>query len=138
MQGWLLRLRRKGLSVLLVHHAGRGDNARGTSKREDILDTVIWLKRPADYQPEEGARFEVHLTKCRGVFGDDAKPFEARMETRGDASVWTIREMQDVEADQVATMTKDGMSVRDIAEELGISKSKVNRLQNKVRAEGRI
>jgi len=138
MQGWLLRLRRKGLSVLLVHHAGRSDNARGTSKREDILDTVIHLKRPADYQVEEGARFEVHLTKCRGVFGDDAKPFEARLEVRDGAAAWTIREMQDVEADQVAAMTKDGMSVRDISEELGISKSKVNRIQNRLREQGRM
>ncbi len=55
MQAWLLQLRRRGISVLLVHHAGRSDNARGTSKREDILDTVIHLKRPDDYQTEEGA-----------------------------------------------------------------------------------
>lgn len=138
MQGWLLRLRRKGLSVLLVHHAGRGENARGTSKREDILDTVIQLKRPTDYLIEQGARFEVHLTKCRGVHGEDAVPFEARMDTRDSGTVWTTRALVDVEADQVAELTKEGVSVRDIAEETGLSKSKVNRLQNRLRAEGRI
>ena len=67
MQAWLLHLRRRGVSVLMIHHAGRGDNARGTSKREDVLDTVIHLKRPEDYMTTEGARFEVHLTKARGV-----------------------------------------------------------------------
>jgi putative DNA primase/helicase len=138
VQAWLLRLRRRGLSVLLVHHAGRGENARGTSKREDILDTVVHLKRPADYVPEQGARFEVHLTKARGVYGDEARPFEARMEIRDGATVWTTRDLIDVEADQVATMTDDGLSVRDIAEEIGISKSKVSRLQNRLRQEGRI
>ena len=49
MQAWLLRLRRQGVAVLLVHHAGRSGNPRGTSKREDVLDTVIQLKHPEDY-----------------------------------------------------------------------------------------
>ena len=96
------------MSVLLIHHAGRSDNARGTSKREDILDTIVHLKRPADYAPDQGARFEVHLTKARGVFGDEARPFEARMEIRNGATVWTTRDLVDVEADQVATMTAEG------------------------------
>jgi len=138
MQEWLLRLRRKGLSVLLIHHAGRGENARGTSKREDVLDTVIQLKRPADYQVEEGARFEVHLTKCRGVVGDDAAPFEARMETRDGGAWWTLRDMRDVQAERVRAMTRDKMSVREIAEELGISKSTVNRIQNRLRELGEV
>ena len=72
MQGWLLKLRRLGKTVLLIHHSGRGENARGTSKREDVLDTVIQLKQPEDYDIEQGARFEVHLTKARGIHGDDA------------------------------------------------------------------
>ncbi len=135
--GTSIRLRRRGMSVLLIHHAGRGENARGTSKREDILDTVIHLKRPSDYQIEEGARFEVHLTKCRGVFGDDAAPFEAKMEIRNDATCWTVREMKDVQADQVAAMTRDNMTVREIADELGISKSTVNRIQNRLKELGR-
>ena len=33
----------------------------------------------------EGARFEVHLTKARGILGDDAKPFEANLITEGNA-----------------------------------------------------
>ncbi len=39
---------------------------RGTSRREDVLDTVIQLKRPKDYEPEDGGRFEVHFTKHCG------------------------------------------------------------------------
>jgi len=63
MQNWLLKLRRQGISVLLVHHAGVNGRQRGTSRREDALDTVIGLRRPEDYSPEEGARFEVHFEK---------------------------------------------------------------------------
>src|SRR5438552_795292 len=60
MQEWALALRRAGKSVLLLHHDGKGGQQRGTSRREDILDVVIHLRRPADYEPQQGARFEVH------------------------------------------------------------------------------
>jgi putative DNA primase/helicase len=63
IQEWLLRLRRRGISVLIVHHAGKGGGQRGTSRREDILDTSISLRRPVDYVAPEGARFEVHVEK---------------------------------------------------------------------------
>lgn len=38
---WLLDLRRRGIAVLLVHHAGKSGDQRGASAREDIMDTVI-------------------------------------------------------------------------------------------------
>lgn len=33
---------------------------RGTSKREDVLDTVISLQQSDDYDAKEGASFEIH------------------------------------------------------------------------------
>ena len=138
MQGWLLHLRRSGMSVLLVHHAGRGGEARGTSKREDVLDTVIQLRRPEDYDPDQGARFEVHLTKARGVFGDDALPFEARLNVVNGADHWTCTTLRDREMDQVEEMTREKMAVREIAEATGLSKSTVNRMQAKLREQGRL
>jgi AAA domain len=63
MQNWLLKLRRRGVSVLFVHHAGTNGRQRGTSRREDVLDTVIALRRPENYSPGQGARFEIHFEK---------------------------------------------------------------------------
>ncbi|MER9005656.1 AAA family ATPase [Mesorhizobium sp. M0862] len=134
MQSWQLKLRRRGVSVLLIEHEGRGGNPRGTSKREDVLDTLITLKHPDDYSIEDGARFEVHLGKARGVFGEAAKPFEAKLEIRDGEAQWTVKDLQDVEADLVMTMTGDGASVRDIAAATGLSKSKVNRIQARSKA----
>ena len=82
IQTWLLKLRRHGISVLLIHHAGTNGRQRGTSRREDALDTVIALRRPEDYSPEQGARFEIHFEKLRNrVDSAGAMPFEARLET---------------------------------------------------------
>jgi hypothetical protein len=42
--------------------------------------TVIALRRPEDYSPEQGARFEVHFEKLRNQVDDDAAvPFEAKL-----------------------------------------------------------
>jgi putative DNA primase/helicase len=135
MQDWLISLRRRGVSVLLVHHAGKGGEQRGTSRREDVLDTVIRLAQPEDYRAEQGARFEIHLDKARAVFGGDAKAFEASLEVREGAAIWTTRDIQDRELELVMRLTEEGLSVREIQEETGISKSKVNRIQKRVRDE---
>ena len=131
MQTWLLDLRRRGISVVLVHHAGKSGAQRGTSKREDILDTVVSLRRPNDYEPSQGARFEIHLEKCRAIFGNEAAPFEARLETQDGAAIWTMREIEDVKLVRAQMLFDEGYSVREVAEELGISKSAAGRLRKK-------
>jgi hypothetical protein len=130
MQAWLLQLRRKGITVLIVHHASRGGQARGTSKREDVLDTVIQLRHPEDYSPSEGARFEVHLTKARGIVGEDAAPFEARLKVGEDGSAnWTCSDVGDDDdaVNEMLALKAAGKTIRDIAEAVGKSKSAVHR-----------
>ena len=128
MQSWLLDLRRRGLSVLLIHHAGKTGVQRGTSRREDVLDTVIALKRPKDYEPEDGARFEIHFTKHRGFAGEDAAPIEAKLDTDGlGRAHWEVVDLGDKQAAEIRELKDDGLSIREIAVRLGISKGKVER-----------
>jgi len=134
VQAWMLGLRQRGLSVCMVHHAGKGGQQRGTSSREDVLDTVIALRRPHNYQQEEGARFEVHLEKARGICGDEAKSFEATLETQGDALVWRCRDIEDVRLAQIRALLDEKMTVREIAEETGIPRSTVQRMKRKLEA----
>jgi AAA domain len=133
IQEWLLRLRRRGVSVLIVHHAGKGGEQRGTSRREDVLDTSIALRRPGDYRSEQGARFEVHIEKGRGIHGEAAKPFEAQLEVRDDVALWTLREIEDVNLARVKALLDDGLKVREIAEE----KRRVSRDQPLVASKSR-
>lgn len=135
VQQWALRQRRAGRSVVFIHHAGKGGQQRGTSRREDVLDTVMALRRPTDYQPDEGARFEVHFEKARGFHGDDAKPFEAALIP---GTGWTTRDLADADMARVMVLSAEGASVRDIAAELGMGKSKVQRLLDKGRALGAV
>lgn len=124
VQNWLLAQRRAGKSVLVIHHGGKSGAQRGTSRKEDVLDTVIALRKPPDYQADQGARFEIHFEKARGFYGPEAEPFEVRL--AGDA--WQESEIKS--GDDIDTLTalrKQGLSVRDIADRTGLSKSSVAR-----------
>jgi putative DNA primase/helicase len=124
-QAWLLGHRRQGRTMLLIHHAAKGGQQRGTSRREDALDVVIALKKPDDYHADQGARFEVHFEKARHFSGPDARPFEARM---GDDGVWHVADMStDPEGDRLAALAASGMTQRAIADEMGLSAATVNR-----------
>jgi hypothetical protein len=127
IQSWALRQRRKGRSVLFIHHAGKGGDQRGTSKREDVLDSVIRLAHPDDYDPTDGARFLVTFTKSRGIFGADVEPFEAKMSD----GKWTCQDTTDLLEAEVMAMLAEGKSLRDVGKELGITKSKVERIKNR-------
>jgi hypothetical protein len=134
VQDWILRLRRMGKTISMLHHEGKGGAQRGTSKREDVLDTVLRLRHPADYSPDEGARFEVHFEKCRALLGQSAKPFEARLETIDGRADWQTRDLTDANFERAKEMFGMGMSVRDVAEELKITKSVAGRLRLKWKA----
>lgn len=136
MQTWLLDLRRRGMAVLLVHHAGKSGDQRGTSAREDIMDTVISLRRPTTYSVAEGARFEVHLTKARGIVGEDAMPFEVHLRSEGNQLIWDVNELVNVQAEQLKQLLAEGFSIRDCADEMGVSKSVVHRLKKKLEEGG--
>ena len=118
-------------SIIFIHHAGKDNNQRGTSKKEDILDTVINLKQPVDYDSKQGSRFEVHFEKSRGFAGDEAKPFEIKLELNNDKAEWHISEIEDLELKRVLELSNEGLSQRDIANETNISLSKVNRILKK-------
>jgi putative DNA primase/helicase len=96
------------------------------------------LRRPADYASDADARFEISLTKARGIFGNDAQPFEVRYEERNGAAVWTRTEITDADLMRVADALNDGMSIREAATELDMSKSKVERLKKKAADKGLI
>lgn len=94
LQEWFLTLRRRGISVLLIHHSNKNGGQRGTSRKEDLLDTVITLRKPENYDPKEGARFEVHYEKARGFYGEEAAPFEAHLQEHNGKLCWRIQKLE--------------------------------------------
>jgi len=139
MATWALRMRREGRTVLFVQHEGKNGLQRGTSRREDLLDVVLKLQNPSDYNPEEGARFEVRFKKARGLYGEAVKEIEATLShDKSGSAAWTWREVAGATVDRVIELQADGMSTAEIAAELGVNRSTVYRAIKRARAEGRI
>lgn len=134
---WALMQRQKGRSVLFIHHSGKNGQQRGTSKREDLLDVVIGLRRPPDYDPASGACFEIHFEKGRHLSGDDVAPIEAQLTSDKDGICkWAWRKVADSTFDRVVSLANEGLSQAEIANELEINRSNVSRAWRKAEADG--
>ncbi|BAH74965.1 AAA family ATPase [Solidesulfovibrio magneticus] len=130
VQAWLLSLRRCGIAVVVVHHANKNGGQRGTSSREDVMDTVIALLPVKDHTPADGARFEVHLQKARGLAGSGADPFVARLVAKDGTFQWTTHPLSE-NVDKILSLADQGKSVREIAKLTDIPKSTVQRTLDK-------
>lgn len=76
------------------------------------------------------------MTKARHVYDDTAKPFEARLTTIDDKFEWEIRDVVDDCLEQACALFEQGIGVRKVASELGISKSRAGRLRQRLVEEG--
>lgn len=133
---WILRLRRRGIAVILVHHAGKGGQQRGTSKREDLLDVVLSLSRPNDYEAIQGAVFTVEFSKARNLIGTDAESIELKLGGTDDRATWTWRTVESSTYDRVVALSREGLGQAEIAAELGVNRSNVSRAVRKAREAG--
>ena len=133
---WILSLRRRGIAVLLVHHAGKAGQQRGTSKREDLLDVVISLARPVDYDASKGAVFVAEFSKARNLMGDDAQSLELELAGTEEKAEWHWKTVESSTFDRVVTLTQEGLKPNEIAAELELNKSSVSRHLKKARELG--
>jgi len=114
-------MRRQGRAVIFLHHDGKTGKQRGSSKKEDTLDTVIWLKHPADYSTEQDARFEIHFEKYRSSGGDNVAPMEAHAEKVSGLRIeWKYKKLDDARHKQIVDLAKEGLTQAQIAKELEV------------------
>jgi hypothetical protein len=130
VEGWLLGLRRRKIAVVLVIHAGRNGEIRGTSKRED---SASWILRMDEVSGGKdggaGARFITRFTKNRNA-DTDPPPMEWFFETSG-GKLHVTHKNADAMA-ILAQWVRDGLtSCKDIADEMGISKGQASKLAAK-------
>ncbi len=137
VQHWLMMLRRHGIAVLMLHHANKDGEQRGTSQREDALDVVLSMQRPADYRPQEGARFELHFEKARGLHGNVVEPIEAWVEADiAGVPRWKWRPLEQSEFDRAVQCLRQGMPPLGVMRELGLSRARIYRMREKAIAMG--
>jgi RecA-family ATPase len=133
---WLIKLRQKGISVLLVHHAGKNGQQRGSSAHEDLLDYSILLSPLPSSTDRDDTRFSIEHTKLREHFPELRQKYEC--------SIWTEEEVLRHEIVPMATQLSDlvkeiirlsgeGLKQSEIAIRLCVNKSTVSRALKEAR-----
>lgn len=120
---WLLTLRRRGIAVLMVHHAGKNDTQRGNSKKEDALDLSVMLRQAKDYDPRTGASFTFTISKGRHLHGEDAADLDMTLKIEESVAKWEWKEAESSTVERAVALADEGMSVAMVAEELGVNRS---------------
>jgi hypothetical protein len=120
---WLLDLRRRKIAVVLIHHAGRSGEMRGTSKRED----------------KRGARFISRFTKPSRNTQEDVAAYEWHFVTDNATGEVSVSHQLAQTMDVFLGLIEDGVTeCSEIAEEMKTSKASVSRIAKQAMKSGKI
>lgn len=135
IKGWLLELRGRRITVLIVHHAGRNGEMRGASRREDMAHWIISLKD--DSGDGEKKAWVTHFKKCRNCQAMEAPSLKWTITTSSSPLVVTCELHSGPEA--MFALIRDGVErASELAEELNVTTGCVSKWAKKLAADGRI
>lgn len=135
---WLLLLRRRKITVIVIHHAGRNGEMRGASRREDAAD---WILRLRDDTEDDDAREKAiltHFTKCRGCSPKTAPPLRWTLQiSEGRPLAFTCKPHSGPDA--LAALVLGGVeSASECADLLQVAPGTVSKWAKKLQKAGRI
>jgi hypothetical protein len=136
---WLLDLRRRGIAVLFVCHAGRNMQMRGTSRREDAAAWIIRLDNAVEttITSKTDTNFVSTFTKPSRNAPNTPPPLRWSIGTRDGQIAVSYEEAEGT--DEVLKWVRNGLSTcTDIADEMGVSKGTVSKLAMKLIEAGKL
>jgi hypothetical protein len=134
IQAWMQGHRMRGRTVILLVHENRTGQARGTSKREDIIEALVRLKECADKSTEDESVFELSFPKARNT--TDKKPLRLIASNSENGLVEWEWEPAEDNFSRVKAGLEAGKTQSQIAKELGVSKGLVSMLAKRARGAG--
>ncbi len=136
IKDWLLSLRRRSITVIIIHHAGRNGEMRGASRREDPAHWILSLK-DATEDNSCSKEFTTRFTKCRNCRERDAPPLRwALKEINGRLTVYCESFGH---TDALLTHIKDGISsATELAEMMGVKAGTISKWAKKLMNAGLI
>jgi putative DNA primase/helicase len=135
---WLLELRRRKITVIVVHHAGRNNLMRGHSKREDACSWILEL-RDAKAEGEQGAKFISHFAKPSRNTGEPMPDLLWHFTTDGGRVAIHCEVAREGEYELFIQHVLEGAeNQQDIAEMMGKNKGTVSKWARKAAQEGRL
>jgi hypothetical protein len=133
---WLLNLRRNHVTVIFIHHAGRNNEMRGSSKREDPAFWVIRLDPPFKEASVGGANFITRFTKWRNS-SQKPLPYQWNYQAINDGKELSIEFSECSNLSLFRHWIESGLDTcTDIASEMDVTKGYVSRMAKSAEAAG--
>ena len=132
IRDWLLSLRHRRITVMIIHHAGRNGAMRGSSRREDMAHWIISLKDASNEDGEEKA-FLTTFLKSRNCRAIEAPPLKWTMKQHNERIVFVCEPHSGPDA--LLAHIRDGVSrATELAELLGVQAGTISKWAKKLQA----
>ena len=135
---WLLELRFAGISTIFMHHTNKAGGQRGTSGREDNINVSIMLTAPPTRAPEDGAKFTVEFSKCRGVYGIALERIALSLGKSDGKLVWNWQEADREMKKKILQLLSKGYAQIAVADELQLTRGYISRVRKLAIEEGQL
>jgi hypothetical protein len=133
---WLLELRRAEVTTILVAHAGRNGEMRGTSRREDAAHWILKLEDAGD-SDSDGAEFKSRFTKNRNSRNAATSCPPLKWKLRTEEGILTVTCTRHSDLDSLVDLVRGGVSsASELAKELGVSVSTISKWAHKAMDKG--
>jgi putative DNA primase/helicase len=141
MNEWFLDLKRKGISIIFVHHSGKDGDQLGSSTKENGADTVIRLNKSKGSGPGN-LSLDVNFTKYRYYQGPGPLSFCANLvfSEDGASAHWETydrsasdgidsldRKKDAFDTERALDLAQQGLTEEGAAKEFGFSRSTFRR-----------
>jgi hypothetical protein len=133
VSNWFLELRRRKIAAIIVHHAGRSGEMRGTTKREDsVFWTIALDDRKKDAADKRGARFVSRFTKPSRNTQDEIPAYEWHFVTDDATGEVSICHKQKQTLEMFRQCIEEGVTENSqLAEELKVSPGTISKWAKK-------
>lgn len=135
IQKYILMLKSKGITVFLIHHAGKSGLQLGTIQRENIMDSIIKLSHSQIKKDDYPTNIELEFEKERHFSKFDAPSllvsFNIKKDFDGDSIFkFDYSELSDARIEYISLLSAQGFNDRQIKEHLNISSFTFQKLKN--------
>lgn len=135
MLDWLLSLRRRKITVIIIHHAGRNGLMRGASRREDHADWVLSLKDDTKDDEAHGKGIVSTFTKARGCAPNATLPLRWTLDVAEGKLTHTCQRFAGIDA--LLAVIREGIDTATLcAEAIGATPQSVSRYAKKLEGQG--
>jgi hypothetical protein len=133
---WLLAMRRRNTSVVLIEHANKGGGCRGGSRKEDATFWIMELTGDKD-DDDRGAKFTSSFSKPSRNTAEPCPPIKWSFQTDGFGRV-AVEFTENARVQKLVDLVESGFtSCSAIAKELQISPGQVSK-KAKIAAEAKL